>query len=712
MKNLLDDLNPAQREAVEQTEGPLLVLAGAGSGKTRVLTYRVAYLTGHKGVSPNNILAVTFTNKAAREMKERISKLLPRGVVSPWVATIHSTCTRILRRHIDLLGFNPGFTIYDDDDQLSLIKGLMKELELPTLRFSPSAVKARIEWAKNNLIGEEEYGRESRDYMERVVAEVYEHYQRRLRDYGALDFSDLIMKAVELFTSFPDVLSHYQERFRYILVDEYQDTNHAQYRWLNLLASAHRNLCVVGDDDQSIYGWRGADIRNILEFEKDYPQAKVVRLERNYRSTQMILQAAGSVVGNNLGRKGKTLWTERKGGERISLYGCGDEREEAASILQVIKDLRREGGEGYGNFVILYRTNAQSRILEEEFRREAIPYIIVGGVRFYERREVKDILAYLRVIANPLDEVSLLRIINVPHRGIGEGTRLKIARYAQDHNLPFFEAMQRVDELKGLQTSYRRAVKGFVELITELQAESRNIPLPQLVERTINQTGYLPLLESQGTLEAQGRAENIKELLNAAKDFGERSPEPSLQSYLEEVSLITDIDSWNGTSQAVTLMTLHNAKGLEFPVVFICGLEEGLLPVVHSLDSPERLEEERRLFYVGLTRAKDRAILTYAKRRRRYEGSYGSPPSRFLQEIPKDLLERKSPSWGLTTREEGDLFPLPLKRGSVVRHPSWGEGVVMRSEGVGENLKLTVMFPGHRLKKILVKYADLEIISY
>jgi len=712
MNNILDDLNPAQREAVEHTEGPLLVLAGAGSGKTRVLTYRVAYLIGHKGISPQNILAVTFTNKAAGEMKERIAQLLLQGGRSPWVATIHSTCARILRRHIDLLGFKPGFTIYDDDDQLSLIKELMRDLEFPTLRFPPPAIRARIEWAKNNLIGEEKYGRESRDYMERVVAEVYEHYQRRLRFYGALDFSDLIMKAVELFRSFPDVLSYYQERFRYILVDEYQDTNHAQYSLLNLLASADRNLCVVGDDDQSIYGWRGADIRNILEFEEDYPEAKVVRLEKNYRSTQRILQAASSVVGNNLGRKGKTLWTERGKGKRINLFSCGNEREEATSILQVIGDLKREEGWGYGDFVILYRTNAQSRILEDEFRREAIPYVIVGGVRFYERREVKDILAYLRVITNPLDEVSLLRIINVPPRGIGEGTRLKIARYAQDHNLPFLEAMRMVDELDGLQSSYRRAVKGFVELITELQAESRAIPLPQLVERVVTRTNYLPLLEAQGTLEAQGRAENIRELLNAAKDFAERNPEPSLETYLEGVSLITDIDNWNGTSQAVTLMTLHNAKGLEFPVVFISGLEEGLFPVAQSLDSQERQEEERRLFYVGLTRAKDRVILTYAKRRRRYEGSYRSAPSRFLKEIPDELLEKKSASWRPSTMEEGDLFPFPLKRGSTVRHPSWGEGIVMKREGSEENLKLTVMFSGHNLKKILVKYADLEIISY
>ncbi len=712
MKNLLDDLNPAQREAVEHTEGPLLILAGAGSGKTRVLTYRVAYLIAHKGVSPMNILAVTFTNKAAKEMGERINQLLPQRTASPWVATIHSTCAKILRRHIDLMGFTPRFTIYDEDDQLSLIKRLMEELELPKLRFPPALVRAKIEWAKNNLIGDEEYGRDSRDYLERVVAEVYEHYQQRLRSYDALDFSDLIMKTVELFSAFPHILGHYQQRFRYILVDEYQDTNYAQYRWLNLLASAHHNLCVVGDDDQSIYGWRGADVRNILDFEKDYPKAKVVKLERNYRSTQMILQAAGSVVKNNFGRKGKQLWTEREGGEKIILIGCGDEREEAASILQVIEDLMRRERRRYGDFAILYRTNAQSRILEEEFKREAIPYTIVGGLRFYERREVKDILAYLRVIANPLDETSLLRVINVPPRGIGEGTRAKIVRYAQEQSIPLFEAMQRVAEVEGLQTSYRRAVEGFVRLITQLQVESRNISLPKLVEMTIARTGYRSLLEAQGTLEAQGRMENLGELLNSVRDFAERNPQPSLQAYLEEVSLLTEIDGWEGTSQAVTLMTLHNAKGLEFPVVFICGLEEGLFPVTHSLDSLEKLEEERRLFYVGLTRAKDRVILTYAKRRRKFEGNYRSIPSCFLGEIPPELLEKRVPDSGWGGGWKSEFTPFGLKKGSVIRHSSWGEGVVMKSEGSGENLKLTVMFPGHSLKKILAKYADLEIISY
>lgn len=643
--DMLADLNPPQREAVTTTEGPLLILAGAGSGKTRALTYRVAYLLKEKKVDPLSILAITFTNKAANEMKERIEALIGKDIAKGmWISTFHSACVKILREQIDKLGFKRNFVIYDDHDKETLIKQCLKDLSLDPKRYSPKTVAVTISNSKNELIDPDTFASQASTYFERIVSEVYHLYQERLFKNNALDFDDLIMITVNLFELYPDILEIYQDRFRYILIDEYQDTNHAQFRWVSLLAEKHRNLCVVGDDDQSIYQFRGANIRNILEFEQDYPDAKVIKLEQNYRSTQAILDAANEVIKNNRGRKAKTLWTANDQGRGLNWYQAEDEHDEASYVATQIELLSRKpaaaGGPGktYQDFAVFYRTNAQSRVFEEVFLSYKLPYKIVGGVKFYERAEIKDILAYLRVLQNPLDEVSLKRIINVPRRGIGKTTVDRIDTFALRNDLSFYEALNKVDKVPSLPSGAQRSIKEFLSLASTLSKKGSK-RLHELVEELLDKTAYLQLLKQEDTIEAQSRMEYIEEFVAACREFEVESEKGGLEEFLEKVALITDIDTYDEREKAVTLMTLHNAKGLEFPVVFMVGMEEGLFPHIRSMTDESELEEERRLCYVGLTRAQEVLYLTSAWSRSLYGGPNYTTHSRFLKEIPENLRE-------------------------------------------------------------------------
>ncbi len=722
--DFLKDLNPAQREAVTYTSGPLLVLAGAGSGKTRVLTYRIAYLTAVKRVDPWNILAVTFTNKAAGEMKERVERLLGKASTSVWVSTFHSWCARTLRKEANLLGYTNNFSIYDQNDQISVIKKCMEELNISTKNFSPDAIQSHISSAKDRLIGWQDFSTQAKDFFEETVARIYQFYQKRLEETNAFDFDDLIMKTVELFTHQPEILEKYQSRFHQILIDEYQDTNHAQYVLVNLLASKGRNLCVVGDEDQSIYGWRGADINNILNFEKDYPDAKVIKLEQNYRSTQVILDAAGAVVKNNLSRKGKTLYTQIGGGEKVGLLILENEHQEAEALVKRIQHYVQVYGYSLSDFVILYRTNAQSRVLEQKLRDNGIPYVIIGGLRFYERKEVKDLLAYLKVLTNPKDDLNLKRIINVPARGIGAKTISKIENFCLRSNLSLLEGISQIDKIEGISPRLKNTIHDFSKMLDKFASMKDELPIDELAELVAQKTGYLDELKKERTIESENRLENIKELINAISEFKERSEQPTLEGFLEEVSLITDIDMWDKTKEVVTLMTLHAAKGLEFRVVFIAGLEEGLFPLSRSLENPSDLEEERRLFYVGMTRAKERLFLSYARHRRRFADMVNFE-SRFLDEVPQELLKiedhvfsKKEYLHKVDLGHVESFFPESantcnsmLQVGTRVIHSHWGEGKIIHREGAGENLKLTVIFSGGVKKKLMAKYADLEIVG-
>ncbi|KPL18074.1 MAG: hypothetical protein AMJ92_09700 [candidate division Zixibacteria bacterium SM23_81] len=720
--DLLADLNPAQREAVAQVEGPVLVLAGAGSGKTRVLTYRIAHLVGQMGIRPENILAVTFTNKAAQEMRSRVVRLLEQESLSLWMGTFHSICARILRREGHRLGYDRSFSIYDEEDQLALVKKTMAELNISGDRFSPKGFRARIEGAKHNLMRPGEFADQALDDYEEKAALVYQRYQKSLESQNAMDFGDLINKVVFLFQLHPMILARYQDRFQYILVDEYQDTNHAQYMLVNLLASKHRNLCVVGDDDQSIYGWRGADIGNILSFEKDYPDAKVVKLEQNYRSTQNILVAASHVVAHNRGRKEKTLWTDKGAGENVTLLETLDERTEAIAVLDKLQVERAQNLRALSDFAVLYRINAQSRSFEDQLRRMGLPYVIVGGVRFYERKEVKDILAYLRVIANANDALSLRRIINVPRRGIGPTTLGKIEALAFEKKVSLLKALAKARDMEDLRDGIREGLQELHNLFKFLRDGASKMGVDEIIREVVDRTGYLTELVAEGTVEAQTRAENVRELVVAADEFVMRSSDPSLVAFLEEVSLLTSVDTWDQTANAVTLMTLHSAKGLEFPVVFIAGLEEGLFPLSRSMESPEELEEERRLFYVGMTRAQEKLFLSLAHRRRRYTGAVGTLRSRFLDEVPAELVEVEGyglDSWSLRreaefvegqlTDPDQDVIPR-VYVGSVVRHPKFGVGKVVEVSGYADDLKLTVVFQDQAPKKLMARYANLELV--
>ena len=732
----LDGLNPVQREAVRQAEGPLLILAGAGSGKARVITHRIAYLVGEKAVPPSRIMALTFTNKAAGEMKERAERLIGGAIQSMWIGTFHSICARILRREGYWIGYERNFAVYDTVDQQAVIKKVMASLELPEDRFPLPVVRARISWAKNTYM-EPMAALQGGDFFAQNVAKVYAAYQQALRANNAMDFDDLLINVVDLFQSYNGVLETYRDRFLYLLVDEYQDTNRIQYLLTKLLASKHRNLCVVGDDDQSIYGWRQADIRNILEFEQDYPDARVIRLEQNYRSTKKILEAAGAVVRCNRGRKEKALWTENEEGEPLVLLECPDERQEARAVVEMIQEERTQG-RSYGEVAVLYRTNAQSRAIEDRLRSAGIPYVIVGGVRFYERKEIKNILAYLRLIANPKDAVSLRRAIRVPRRGIGETTMERVEAFALEANMDLFEVLGEAERVDGLNKALVERLQRFHALISSFQEKRDTMSIEELAQKVVTETGYGKELQKDGTIEGAARVENVNELFSAMADFSERVEESTLEAFLEEVSLITDVDQWDSSRDAVTLMTVHSAKGLEFPVVFITGLEDGLFPLIRPEDGIHKtgnnLEEERRLFYVGMTRARERVFLSFARTRRRWGSPGAQMASRFLGEIPKHLIEPRR-SMGPTRWEQrrwtgsesfytgarvadqllkqrtqdveqvaGQLFTV----GSWVIHSRFGRGQIVSKCGSGDQLMFVIVFDTGVKKKVMAKYAHLE----
>ena len=635
--NYLDKLNPEQRAAVEQTQGPLLVLAGAGSGKTRVLTCRIAHLID-SGVPAWKILAITFTNKAAREMVERVDALSGESGKDAWVSTFHSCCARILRRDIEKLGYKREFAIYDEDDRMTVIKGVAKSLELSDKEFPPKAIKAAISDAKNRMLTPREWLKDAGDnFRNRKLCEAYEKYEIALRGNNALDFDDLLIKTLELLSEHPPVLQYYQDKFDYVLVDEYQDTNIAQYQFVRLMAGGKRNLCVVGDDDQSIYGWRGADIRNILEFEKDFPDCKVIKLEQNYRSTANILDAANQVIAHNAGRKEKALWTQCDPGDKVGLYHAMDERDEAAFAALMSKKLINQGMRP-GEIAVLYRTNAQSRVLEEAFVRAGVPNRIYGGQRFYDRKEVKDLIAYMRALVNPDDDVSVRRIINEPKRGIGDSTVEALSLYAGENDLSLMAAALD-SEGAGLSSRAQRLVGGFADLMVELTEAMYSMSITEFTSALIEKTGYVKALEESKTEENQTRIENIRELEGAVSEFAKLNPEGTLTDFLENVALITDVDNLNETSGAVTLMTLHSAKGLEFDAVFLVGMEEGVFPLSRALFDETALEEERRLAYVGITRAKKKLYLSHAHTRMLYNARSANQISRFVSEIPQRLIQ-------------------------------------------------------------------------
>ena len=714
MTDLLESLNPVQRKAVQHTEGPLLLLSGAGSGKTRVITHRIAYLIRHHDVSPYNILAVTFTNKAAGEMRSRLENLIGSISQHLWAATFHSTCARILRKNIERLGYSRSFTIYDTADQLTLIKQILKRLQLRESDVHPKAILSTISKAKNELTTPEMYAKTVSDFFEERVELIYRMYQDSLRENNALDFDDLIMLTVNLLESRSDVLGFYQSKFRYILIDEYQDTNHSQYRLVNALAKKHRNICAVGDDDQSIYSWRGADINNILDFERDYPNTTVLRLEQNYRSTQNILEAAYEVVRNNSMRTEKKLWTQNKMGECIRCFEALDENEEADVVLREIERWREKGVK-YGECVIFYRINAQSRTFEDALRKANIPYQIVGSVRFYERLEIKNIMAYLRVIANPADTISLRRIINVPRRGIGETTLQRLEIFAREAGISLLEAIKRVGEVATLREAERDKVRIFAQLIESFKAEDS---AAHTIEQLLDRSGYLKSLMQEGTIEAQSRVENVRELVTAAVEYDERETEPTLAGFLEMITLVADIDTMDDKSDVVTLMTLHSAKGLEFPIVFMVGMEEGLLPHQRSFSSEAELEEERRLCYVGLTRAKEQVYLTCARERRQYGSTDYRMPSRFIEEIPHELLNREEvykPSHRAVVssydpdQPDTDVdFSFDYEVGEVVYHTKFGRGKITAMSGYGADMRVTIRFARGIEKTLMAGYARLQ----
>jgi DNA helicase-2/ATP-dependent DNA helicase PcrA len=715
-------LNDKQREAVTQVNGPLLVIAGAGSGKTRALTHRIAYMIEEKGVSPWNILAVTFTNKAANEMKGRVVRLLNKGEDDrdiPSVGTFHATCVRILRKYIHLLDYENGFTIYDTADQQILMKHILRDLNIDEKQANPRAILHHISGAKNELITPDKYKSMAHNYFTERVAEAYVSYQKALKRNNALDFDDIIMKTVELFQKEGKILDSYQEKFRFISVDEYQDTNHAQYMLTNMLAEKYRNLCVIGDGDQSIYAFRGANIGNIMNFEKDYPEAKVVLLEQNYRSTKPILDAAHAIISKNSKRKEKKLWTERDGGEKIRIEEADNERAEGQFIAKEIETrLKAQEFRDYRDFVVLYRTNAQSRVLEEVFLRYGIPYKIVGGIRFYERKEVKDLIAYLRVIQNPADTVSLLRIINTPPRKIGAKTIELIREHALKRGISFFESLTEADRIEDLGGSKPEVLMKFVAAIKELQKINNQFTASGLIKHVLDYTGYKKFL-NDGTVEGEARIENVYELISVAGKYDSLEPGISLNIFLEEISLIADIDTMDEQDNAVTMMTIHSAKGLEFPVVFLVGLEEGIMPHSRSLLEKDELEEERRLMYVAITRAKDKLFMLRAKNRTLYGETQSNSPSQFLSDIPDDLIEVDERKQRAIKPDQLSYTPIPVEEypdeavqlfeGDRVTHTSFGDGTVVAIQGG----VVSVCFknPRYGTKKLAISIAPLKKIE-
>ena len=756
---LLEGMNDRQKEAVQHTQGPLLIMAGAGSGKTRVLTHRMAYILAEEEVHPWNILAITFTNKAAREMKERVSQLVGPQAEDMWVSTFHSMCVRILRRDIELLGYQRSFTICDPSEQQTAMKRILKKLDIDSEKYDYRMILNRISQAKNDLEDVEEFNKKYTGYVEQIIGKCYREYQKELAKSMTLDFDDLIMLTVQLFQKHPETLQYYQQKFQYIHVDEYQDTNHAQYRLVTMLAKKFKNICVVGDADQSIYGWRGADMSNILEFEKDYQNAKVVLLEQNYRSTKTILQAANHVIENNVNRKVKKLWTENEEGQAITYYRAQSEQDEGRYVLSQIQSLLRDGYH-YNDFAILYRTNAQSRVMEENLLKSNIPFRLVGGQRFFERLEIKDLLAYLRLIVNPQDDLSFRRIVNSPKRGIGATSLAKLSDFAEVYQFSLLEASLQTT-LSPLSGKAAKALEKFATTIEELRKMQEFLSISEFVEQVIEKTGYLTSLEQQHTMEADARIENIQEFISVAKQFEqdrleEESEESPLLQFLTDLSLVSDVDSDDGDGRMVTLMTLHAAKGLEFPVVFIIGLEEGIFPSSRSIMEHDDVEEERRLAYVGITRAEQKLFLTNAYSRLLYGRTQTNRPSRFVLEIGEELFDskqqqsygstsRQTASFGSKTSSSGSLFDKyreksqatayqpkvvqpssiqPVRKqivaandgavwkvGDKVMHKKWNVGTVVKVTGEGTNQEIDVAFAGMGIKRLLASFAPIERIE-
>lgn len=741
-QELLAGLNPKQKEAVLHTEGPLLIMAGAGSGKTRVLTHRIAYLIEEKNVNPWNILAITFTNKAAREMKERVNSILGQGGEDVWVSTFHSMCVRILRRDVDAIGYDRNFTILDGSDQLTLMKRILKELNIDPKKYDPRSILGAISNAKNELLTPETYAERQGSFFEEIVARCYDAYQKALRNNQSMDFDDLIMNTIRLFEENEKVLTYYQNKFHYLHVDEYQDTNHAQYTLVNMLAARFRNLCVVGDADQSIYGWRGADMQNILDFEKDYNDATVILLEQNYRSTKSILDAANQVIKNNSNRRDKSLWTDNQAGEQITYYRADSERDEAQFIVSKIKEEIQSNNRSYNDFAVLYRTNAQSRVIEDTLVKSNVPYTMVGGHKFYDRKEIKDIIAYLNIINNPRDGVSFERVINTPKRGIGAASVEKLRSFAALHDWSMVEAAQNID-LANISGKAGRMIGEFGTMITQFQEMVTYLPVTDLVDQILERTGYLDELKNQRTLEAESRLENLEEFRTVTQEFDKRNeaqdeeeaPEEKLAVFLNDLALVSDLDDYQEESAQVTLMTLHAAKGLEFPIVFLIGMEEKIFPLSRSLMEEAELEEERRLAYVGITRAEESLYLTNAFSRTLYGKTQYNQPSRFVAEIDDSLLNAvgmqpqpkasysnpfqskvMQPKYQHATRE-----PVTSKTasggeneswnpGDKVQHKKWGVGTVVKVSGNAKDVELDIAFPQQGVKRLLAAFAPIEKI--
>ena len=723
MNALVKNMNSEQSEAVRTTEGPLLIMAGAGSGKTRVLTHRIAYLLDEKDVSPYNILAITFTNKAAKEMKARVEHLVGEEAQVIWMSTFHSMCVRILRRDADRIGIERNFTIIDPTDQKSVIKDVLKSENIDSKRFEPRMFIGAISNLKNELKTPEDAQKEANDFHSQMVATVYKGYQRQLSRNEALDFDDLIMTTINLFERVPETLEYYQNKFQYIHVDEYQDTNKAQYTLVKLLANKFKNLCVVGDSDQSIYGWRGADIQNILSFEEDYPEAKTIFLEQNYRSTKNILNAANEVIKHNSERKPKGLWTANSGGDKIQYYEAMTERDEAEYVVKEIMKHQR-GGKKYSEMAILYRTNAQSRVLEETFMKSNIPYTMVGGQKFYDRKEIKDLLSYLRVIANSNDDISLQRIINVPKRGIGPSSVEKIQTYALQNNISMFDALAEVDFI-GLSKKVTQECISFYEMIQNLIKEQEFLEISEIVDEVLQKSGYRDMLDREQSIESRSRLENLDEFMSVPKDYEENTPleEQSLINFLTDLSLVADIDEAD-TQNGVTLMTMHSAKGLEFPIVFIMGMEESLFPHIRAIKSEDdhEMEEERRICYVAITRAEELLYITNATTRMLFGRSQSNMPSRFLKEIPEDLLDshtgqkrqtispksqHKRGFSKRTTSTKKQSSSSDWKVGDKVMHKAWGEGMVSNVNEKNGSVELDIIFKSEGPKRLLAQFAPI-----
>ncbi len=741
MTDTIQGLNRQQQDAVQTINGPMLILAGAGSGKTKVLTCRIAHLL-QQGVRPYRILAITFTNKAAAEMRERVDRMAGAAARDVWLFTFHAFCARVLRRDLEkLTGYGNNFAIYDTSDSKNLIKQVLKEMNLDDKRFPIPGIISHISNAKNALLTPEAYAQQAGEYYEQQVAKVYAAYQKKLQANNAVDFDDLLLLTLRLLKENAEVREKYQNKFDYIMVDEYQDTNHAQYLLTKLLAAGHKNICVVGDADQSIYGWRGADIQNILDFEKDYPNAKLVKLEQNYRSTQFILDAANAVIDNNSGRKPKNLWTDKDGGSEIVYYQAMDERDEARFVIERAQELQQREHAKLGDMAVLYRTNAQSRVFEEMLIKSGIAYNMVGGTKFYERREIKDVLAYLRLIYNPSDSLSLLRIINVPRRGIGDATIARLAEYAAASGQSLFEVVSNAGDVPALASRFANKLDELAEVLFDLMGEAADAPVKQLVEDVLQKTGYLAELEGSGDAQDQSRVDNLHELLSVAEDFaakcGRSGDEPTLENFLADVALVADIDDADLDEDKMTLMTLHSAKGLEFPTVFLVGMEEGIFPHSRTLMDESEIEEERRLCYVGITRAEQHLFLTNARMRTIYGRSQYYPASRFLQEVPRNLIhEYKRPqaqprravretvgrtevrhtSSGWSFASKAAFMPADssaaagtsFRVGDKVMHKKWGAGTVVSVKPSEDGQEVNVAFAGAGIRSLLTKYAKLE----